>query len=159
MDSLKVAKYIVKWLKKYAIDNKMSGFVIGISGGIDSALTSTLCSMTKLKTLCLELPIKQNIEHTERSRKHISFLKEKFPNVISKNVDLNNVFNEFNLTTVDDIKSNNRLHALANTRSRLRMATYIIMLLLIIYLLQALGTKLRILVWGFILNMVMEELM
>ena len=123
MDSLKVAKYIVKWLKKYAIDNKMSGFVIGISGGIDSALTSTLCSMTKLKTLCLELPIKQNIEHTERSRKHISFLKEKFPNVISKNVDLNNVFNEFNLTTVDDIKSNNRLHALANTRSRLRMAT------------------------------------
>ena len=59
MKNQEVIEHIVQWLKTYAKKNQMNGFVIGISGGIDSALTSTLCAKTGLPTLCLEIPIKQ----------------------------------------------------------------------------------------------------
>ncbi len=61
MDTQKVEEYIVQWLIDYKVQNKINGYVIGISGGIDSAVTSTLCGKTGLQTLCLDIPIRQNL--------------------------------------------------------------------------------------------------
>ena len=123
MKTEKVSEFIVNWLKSYALKNKISGFVIGISGGIDSAVTSSLCAETGLEVLCLEMPIKQNNEHLSRSRIHIQNLQLKYKNVSSKLIDLNSVFNSFNnevgLEENDSIKD----LALANSRARLRMTT------------------------------------
>lgn len=63
-----VASYITDWLTNYASKNHLKGFVIGISGGIDSAVTSTLCARTGLPTLCLEMPIHQPPSHVSRSK-------------------------------------------------------------------------------------------
>ena len=76
----KVTEYIVAWLKKYATDARVKGFVIGVSGGIDSAVTSTLCAKTTLPTLCLEMPIHQASTQTSRAKKHISWLQKSFEN-------------------------------------------------------------------------------
>ena len=67
----KVSKHIVQWIKNYLKNSGANGIVIGISGGVDSALTSTLCAETKSKVLCLEMPIHQNIDQVSRSKKHI----------------------------------------------------------------------------------------
>ena len=67
MQTEKVVQHIVNWLKEYAISAKMNGFVIGISGGIDSAVTSTLCAKTGLDLLCLEMPIHQEISQVSRA--------------------------------------------------------------------------------------------
>ena len=123
MKTEKVSEFIVNWLKSYALKNKISGYVVGISGGIDSAVTSSLCAETGLEVLCLEMPIKQNNEHLSRSRIHIQNLQLKYKNVSSKLIDLNSVFNSFNnevgLEENDSIKD----LALANSRARLRMTT------------------------------------
>ena len=86
----KVNDHIVNWLKTYAINAKVNGFVVGVSGGIDSAVTSTLCAQTGLKTLCVELPIHQAASHVARKKEHISQLKNRFPNVETTSVDLSN---------------------------------------------------------------------
>lgn len=114
---------IVNWLKDYATNAKVNGFVIGISGGIDSAVTSTLCAMTGLEVLCLEMPIHQAKNQVERGRKHISFLKEKFSKVRDLEVDLTASYDTLAQTfpKYDDEKVYHL--ALANTRSRLRMTT------------------------------------
>jgi NAD+ synthase len=77
MKNQEVIEHIVQWLKTYAKKNQMNGFVIGISGGIDSALTSTLCAKTGLPTLCLEMPIKQQENQVERAQEHIKWLAKK----------------------------------------------------------------------------------
>ena len=77
----KVNTQIVNWLKTYAENAKVNGFVVGISGGVDSAVTSTLCAQTGLKVLCVEMPIHQHESHVSRGREHIKQLKERFPNV------------------------------------------------------------------------------
>lgn len=123
MKTEKVVDHIVNWLKDYASKAKVNGFVIGISGGIDSAVTSTLCAMTGMKVVCIEMPIHQPASHVSRGQEHISQLKKRFSNVEARIVDLTPVFEEFktevslsdNQTTVD--------MALANTRARLRMTT------------------------------------
>lgn len=118
-----VNKHIVNWLKTYAENAKVNGFVVGISGGIDSAVTSTLCAQTGLKTLCLELPIHQAASHINRKKEHIAALKKHFPNVESVSVDLSNIFEQFkkDMPAFDnEIKLN---LSLANTRARLRMTT------------------------------------
>ena len=122
MNNPKVIKHIVNWLNSYSKNSKTKGFVIGISGGIDSAVTSTLCSKTGLKTLCIEMPIFQSKEELVRSKNHISWLKSNFNNVESLHIDLTNSFSELEKTISDSNNPNNYL-ALANTRSRLRMAT------------------------------------
>lgn len=122
MNNPKVIKHIVNWLNSYSKNSKTKGFVIGISGGIDSAVTSTLCSKTGLKTICIEMPIFQSKEELERSKNHISWLKSNFNNVESLHIDLTNSFSELEKTISDSNNPNNYL-ALANTRSRLRMAT------------------------------------
>ena len=94
MNNPKVIKHIVNWLNSYSKNSKTKGFVIGISGGIDSAVTSTLCSKTGLKTICIEMPIFQSKEELERSKNHISWLKSNFNNVESLHIDLTNSFSE-----------------------------------------------------------------
>ena len=119
----KVSLHIVEWLKNYAEKAKVSGFVIGISGGVDSAVTSTLCAQTGLTTLCVEMPIHQAHNQVYRGREHINQLKTRFPNVSSIEVDLTSVFEDFK-KQVPETTDIHKLHlALANTRSRLRMTT------------------------------------
>ena len=123
MKTEKVSELIVAWLKSYAQKNKISGFVVGLSGGIDSAVTSTLCAKTGLKVLCLEMPIKQNDEHVSRAKNHIQNLELKYKNVSSELIDLNSVFNSFNNEVDSDGDDNIKDLALANSRARLRMTT------------------------------------
>lgn len=119
----KVNAHIVNWLKTYAENAKVNGFVIGISGGVDSAVTSTLCAQTGLKVLCIEMPIHQAQSHVTRGREHIEQLKKRFPNVSSIEADLTSVFETFK-TVVPDVSDSAKLHlSLANTRARLRMTT------------------------------------
>ena len=79
----KIENHITNWLKNYLNNSNMNGFVIGVSGGVDSAVTSTLCAKTSNKVLCLEMPILQDSRQENRARKHIEWLKKKFPNVTS----------------------------------------------------------------------------
>lgn len=119
----KVNSHIVNWLKTYAENAKVNGFVVGISGGVDSAVTSTLCAQTGLTTLCVEMPIHQAPSQVNRGREHIEQLKKRFPNVINAESDLTSVFEEFKKVVPDtgDIDKVNL--SLANTRARLRMST------------------------------------
>lgn len=119
----KVNNQIVNWLKDYATNAKVNGFVIGISGGVDSAVTSTLCAQTGLKVLCVEMPIHQAPSHVSRANEHIDQLKQRFPNVSAARTDLTPVFESFK-TQVPTHDNEARLNlALANTRARLRMST------------------------------------
>lgn len=117
-----IADNIIQWLKAYSKKSKTDGFVIGISGGIDSALTSTLCASTGLPTICIDMPIMQNKNEVNRASSHIKWLQKKFNNVIHKSIDLNDVFNSFK-NTVEQNNDKNNFLSLANSRSRLRMTT------------------------------------
>ncbi|MFM9988236.1 NAD(+) synthase [Flavobacterium sp.] len=119
----KVNEHIVNWLKTYAQNAKVNGFVIGISGGIDSALTSTLCAQTGLKVLCVEMPIHQAQSHVNRAHEHIALLKNRYKNVDETRIDLTPVFDTFKSVapiSKDELKLN---LSLANTRARLRMTS------------------------------------
>lgn len=119
----KTNQHIVKWLLDYATNAKVKGFVVGISGGIDSALTSTLCAQTGLRTLCIEMPIHQAESHVSRANEHIEQLKKRFSNVTNERADLTLVFETFRnqvATSDNDMLLN---LSLANTRARLRMTT------------------------------------
>lgn len=123
MNTPKVAEHIINWLKDYATNAKVNGFVVGISGGIDSAVTSTLCAKTGLPTLCVELPIHQAKSQVNRANEHIKQLKERFSNVSEAEVNLTSTFEDFK-TVVPPIESSPKVDlALANTRARLRMTT------------------------------------
>jgi len=112
---------IVNWIKDYATNNKFSTLVVGISGGVDSSVVSTLCAETNLNTIVVSMPIKQNVEQHDLSLKHGKYLREKFDNVNHQIIDLTDTFNNIqNIFT--DYKYDN-LHSFANTRSRLRMIT------------------------------------
>lgn len=118
-----VVEHIVSWLNDYAEKAKVNGFVVGVSGGIDSALTSTLCAMTGKETLLLELPIYQAASQVSRAQEHMQWLASKYPNVKTESVELTPVFDQF-MNAVPSIQNEAMLHlSLANTRSRLRMMT------------------------------------
>ena len=123
MQTEKVVNHIVKWLKEYALNANVNGFVVGISGGIDSAVTSTLCAKTGLDVLCLEMPIHQAKSHVSRAQEHIAQLKNNFKNICDMQADLTPVFEEFK--TEISLDGNQAIvdMALANTRARLRMTT------------------------------------
>ena len=123
MQTEKVVDHIVNWLKDYAKNTGVNGFVIGISGGIDSAVTSTLCAKTGLQLLCVEMPIHQAASHVSRGQEQIAQLKNRFPNVSDIIVDLTPVFEEFKTEVSLDGKQATVAMALANTRARLRMTT------------------------------------
>ena len=120
MQHKKIISYIVKWLNDYCERSGMSGFVIGVSGGIDSALTSTLCALTGKDVICLNMPIHQTKSEYSRSHEHIDWLKKKFTNVSSFEVNLTTIFQEAERSFPAEIQDH---LTLANTRSRLRMLT------------------------------------
>lgn len=119
----KVNTYIVNWLKTYAENAKANGFVVGISGGVDSAVTSMLCAQTGLPTLCVEMPIHQAPSHVSRGREHIELLIKCFPNVSNVEADLTSVFEAFKKEVPTDADVSKVNLSLANTRARLRMTT------------------------------------
>jgi len=119
----KVNTYIVEWLKKYANNAKVNGFVIGISGGVDSAVTSTLCAQTGLKVLCVEMPIHQAESQVSRGREHIEQLKKRFPNVSNTQTDLTAIFEAFKSSMPKSDDEAKVSLSLANTRARLRMTS------------------------------------
>lgn len=120
MKEQKIIEYIVDWLKSYSEKSKTNGFVVGISGGIDSAVTSTLCAMTGKNVIVLNMPIRQFKPEYDRSNEHIHWLKSKFKNVTSHTVDLTET-----MTSIEAAFKNNveDFLTLANTRARLRMTT------------------------------------
>ncbi|MGB3591468.1 MAG: NAD(+) synthase [Nonlabens sp.] len=119
----KVTDHIVKWLKDYASNARVKGYVVGVSGGIDSAVTSTLCAMTGLEVLCVEMPIHQHQDHVTRAREHITQLKSRFTNVQDICSDLTPVFDTF-VEQMPYISNSPQVElTLGNTRARLRMTT------------------------------------
>lgn len=123
MQTEKVVNHIVNWLKDYATKANVNGFVVGVSGGIDSAVTSTLCAKTGLNVLCVEMPIHQAKSHVTRAQEHISQLGQRFDNVSDTRTDLTPVFEEFKTEVFLDGDQAVIDMALANTRARLRMTT------------------------------------
>lgn len=121
MKTEKVIKHITEWLKDYCENNNQHGFIVGISGGIDSALTSTLCAITGKKVILLSMPIRQRSDEYIRAIKHIEFLKKKYKNVTSLDINLTETFETFERTIPGKIVENKL--SMANTRSRLRMIT------------------------------------
>ena len=118
-----VNNYIVNWLNDYAQKAKLNGFVIGISGGIDSAVTSTLCAQTGLKTLCVEMPIHQDSTQVNRGKEHIEFLKNNFSNISNEVTDLTEVFETVKTQFPNSGEKHIYTLSLANARARLRMTT------------------------------------
>ena len=118
----KVTNHIINWLKDYIEKSNLDGFVVGVSGGVDSALTSTLCAKTGYPVKCLEMPIHQDKKQISNSYIQINWLKSNFSNVTSNEINLSDVFDKF-IDIIPDI--NNKLSglSLANTRARLRMLT------------------------------------
>jgi len=115
------AEYISEWLKEYCNKAGLSGFVIGISGGIDSALTSTLCALTRKRVILISMPIRQTSAEFNRAKNHIADLTKRFSNVESLEIDLTSTFTQLE----KDLPLNVREHhlAMANSRARLRMTT------------------------------------
>ena len=119
--SEKIRQHIVEWLTSYAENARVQGYIIGISGGIDSAVTSTLCALTGKKVLLVTMPIRQGKNEHQRALRHIEDLKQRFSNVYSKEIDLTSSFEQ--LERDFPAKTMNHFLAMANTRSRLRMLT------------------------------------
>lgn len=141
MNTEKVTNHIVNWLKEYAVNAKMDGFVVGVSGGIDSAVTSSLCAMTGLRTLCVEMPIHQAISQVTRGQEHIEQLKSRFANVTDERVDLTPVFEEFKKQAPQTTDDTFLDLSLANSRARLRMTTLYYFAGLHRYLVAGTGNK------------------
>jgi len=137
----KVTNHIVKWLKEYATNAGVRGFVVGVSGGIDSALTSSLCAKTGMPTLCLEMPIHQPESQVNRALKHVDWLKDNFDNVSMTRINLTLVFDSLvgALPKVDDKEK--LFMSLANTRARLRMTSLYYFAALNGYLVVGTGNK------------------
>ncbi|MBD0824695.1 NAD(+) synthase [Aestuariibaculum marinum] len=123
MQTEKVVDYIVDWLKSYATKAGVKGFVIGVSGGIDSAVTSTLCAKTGLPLLCLEMPIHQAPNQVSRALNHIEWLQANFKEVTMTQVNLTPVFDSL-INSLPPVETEEeRFMSLANTRARLRMTS------------------------------------
>ena len=120
MQTLEQINYIKNWINDYckSMLKEPESLIIGISGGIDSSVTSAICALTGKKTIVVSMPIKQIKEQHNLSLKHQNWLKSKFKNVESYLVDLDNVFKSFKNSL---IKFDNE-HGFANSRARLRMA-------------------------------------
>ena len=121
MEVNKKIVFIKDWILNYinSMPKKANSLVIGISGGIDSSVTSTLCAMTSIKTIILTMPINQISSQHNLSLKHEKWLKNKFKNVESHTIELNEVFKSFQ----SKLLSFGSKHGLANSRARIRMTT------------------------------------
>ena len=121
MDASKKAIFIKDWILNYvnSMPKKAQSLVIGISGGIDSSVSSTLSAMTGLKTIVLSMPIKQKDTQHDLSLRHQEWLKKNFKNVQGHTLELDSLFKTFE-NTLDKFDS---MHGMANSRARLRMTT------------------------------------
>ena len=121
MNSSEKVKYISNWIKSYVeqMPSKAQSLVIGISGGIDSSVSSTLSAMTGLKTIVLTMPIKQIENQHDLSLKHQEWLLKNFKNVEAHTISLDKLFETFS-TTLNKFDNE---HGFANSRARLRMTT------------------------------------
>ena len=113
--------FISSWIKDYVnkMPNKAQSLVIGISGGIDSSVSSTLSAMTGLKTIVLSMPIKQKSNQHDLSVKHLEWLVNKFNNVEAHTINLDELFSSFS----SSLSNFDNEHGMANSRARLRMTT------------------------------------
>lgn len=123
IDANGVVEHIVGWLKEYSAASGTEGFVVGVSGGIDSAVTSTLGARTGLPVLCCEMPIHQNAAQVGRASKHIDWLIENHPNVSRVEVDLTPTFDGLIAALPGAGLGHGHEMALVNSRARLRMTT------------------------------------
>ena len=121
MNYSKVKDHIVSWLSDYTEKAFSKGFIVGISGGVDSALTSTLCALTGKKVILLSMPIRQTKAEFDRANEHIKNLENRFGNVSSIETNLTETFTQFEKTIPSDVVQNHL--SMANSRSRLRMMT------------------------------------
>ncbi|WP_075522139.1 NAD(+) synthase [Candidatus Pelagibacter communis] len=114
-------KFICNWIKDYvnSMPSKAESLVIGISGGIDSSVSSTLCAMTGIRTIVLTMPIKQKEYQHDLSLKHQNWLVKKFNNVEAHTISLDKLFGSFTST----LHKFDNEHGFANSRARLRMTT------------------------------------
>ena len=121
MEASKKINFIKDWILNYvnSMPIKAKSLVIGISGGIDSSVSSTLCAMTGIKTIVLTMPIKQKVDQHDLSLKHQKWLKDKFNNVEAHTVPLDELFNSFK----SSLSKFDNDHGMANSRARLRMAS------------------------------------
>ncbi len=115
-----VIDHIVQWLNEYCENAGLNGFVVGVSGGIDSAVTSTLCAKTGKKVIPLNMPIYQNAEQISLSEQHIKWLERNFDNVQGVKIDLTPAFQALEKTFPKNIQDG---LSMANTRARMRMLT------------------------------------
>ena len=121
MQPSKKVRFISNWIKNY-VNNmpiKAESLVIGISGGIDSSVSSTLSAMTGLKTIVLSMPIKQKSHQHDLSLKHQEWLVKNFKNVEAHTINLDELFLAFNAS----LSKFDSEHGMANSRARLRMTT------------------------------------
>ena len=141
MQTEEIINHIVNWLVDYNKKSGTKGFVIGVSGGIDSAVSSVLGAKTNLPILCVEMPIHQNLAQTQRASKQINWMKENWKNVGSIETDLTPLFDAFiaQMPTTDN-KEKAEL-ALINTRARFRMTTLYYFAQLNNYLVLGTGNK------------------
>ena len=119
-DYSKLKTNITDWMTDYIKSSGMNCFVVGVSGGIDSAVASTLAAETRYNVFALGMPIHQNPEQESLSDAHLKWLSEKYVNVEAVKINLTNTFETFRYDLERHATDN---HALANTRSRLRMVT------------------------------------
>tara|TARA_Y100000766_G_C18888411_1_gene597115 strand:+ start:81 stop:848 length:768 start_codon:yes stop_codon:yes gene_type:complete len=112
--------FIVHWIKEYAQNNGIKTLTVGISGGIDSALTSTLCALTGINTIVVSMPIHQKKIELNNAKNHINWLTNRYPNVQKELIDLTFLFEKYKKTI--PTKFHSQLH-LANARARIRMTT------------------------------------
>jgi len=120
MQTTKVIKHIVNWLITYGDAAKTKGYVVGVSGGIDSAVTSTLCARTAKEVIALNMPIYQAPEQLSLAAQHINWLKDNYKNIRGMNLDLTSAFQAVEKTLPSDIRDD---LTMANTRARMRMLT------------------------------------
>ncbi len=141
MKTRAVINHIVAWLTDYATSAKVNGFVVGVSGGIDSAVVSALAARTGLPLLCIEMPIHQPVSQVNRAWEHIERLREKFRNVDALSTDLTPLFDGFVAALPQHDTKENHDRALVNTRARLRMTTLYYYAQLHNYLVVGTGNK------------------
>ena len=121
MDTRKKVDFIKNWIQNYVntMPAKANSLVIGISGGIDSSVSSTLCALTGMKTIVLSMPIKQKSTQHDLSLKHQEWLKKNFSNVEGYTIELDTLFSSFKTS----LSKFDNEHGMANSRARLRMTT------------------------------------
>ena len=141
MQEEKIIKHIVSWLKQYSNLSKTKGFVIGISGGIDSAVASVLGAKTGLPLLCIKMPIHQSATQVERASNHVKWLKNDYANVSAMEINLTPLFDSFIALMPKSKTEETTERALINTRARIRMTTLYYFAQLNNYLVLGTGNK------------------